>query len=210
MTESEYSALAQAGCTGLTLYQETYAPEAYSQMHRWGPKRDYQYRLDTPARALGNGLRSAGLGVLLGLADPVADALALYQHVIFLRKHFWQAGLALSFPRIRAQAGDFTPPVAVSDRFLAQMIYAFRICLPDVPLVLSTRESAAFRDGMAGVGISKMSVASKTTVGGYHETIAVEKGQFIIRDDRDLHAFCAALRARNLEPVFKNWEAVFR
>lgn len=95
---------------------------------------------------------------------------------------------------------------------LAQFIYAFRICLPDVPLVLSTREAAAFRDGMAGVGISKMSVASKTTVGGYSDSPHgdAESGQFDVSDQRSVDEFCAMLHARHLEPVFKNWDAVYR
>ena len=34
MEESEYRTLAEAGCTGVTLYQETYDPIVYEQMHR--------------------------------------------------------------------------------------------------------------------------------------------------------------------------------
>jgi 2-iminoacetate synthase len=92
---------------------------------------------------------------------------------------------------------------------LVQYILAFRICLPDVPLVLSTRESAAFRDGMAGIGISRMSVASRTTVGGYGGD-ADDNGQFDVQDVRGVDEFCAALRKRGLEPVFKNWDATYR
>jgi len=76
--------------------------------------------------------------------------------------------------------------------------------------VLSTRESVRFRDGMAGVGISKMSVASKTSVGGYASGAVPSSGQFEVNDDRDVPAFCAMLRARGLQPVFKNWDAAYR
>src|ERR1035437_869027 len=167
MTREEYHAIAEAGCTGMTMYQETYDPAVYERMHRWGPKRDYQYRLETPARALAAGLRTAGLGALLGLADPVRDTLALFQHVQTLRKQYWRSGISVSFPRIRPQLGGFTPPFPVNDRFLVQVICAFRICMPDLPLTLSTREPAWFRDGIAGIGINKMSIASRTPVGGY-------------------------------------------
>jgi len=210
MAREEYHALAAAGCTGLTMYQETYDPAVYAHMHRWGPKRDYQYRLETPARALSAGLRTAGLGALLGLSDPVRDALALFQHVQELRKQSWRSGIAVSFPRIRPQLGGFTPPFPVSDRFLMQVICAFRICMPDLPLTLSTRESAWFRDGMAGIGINKMSIASRTTVGGYHDGDAADDGQFKVSDDRSIEAFCAMLKSKELEPVFKNWDAVYR
>lgn len=209
MSGNEYGQLAEAGCTGVTLYQETYHPATYAQMHRWGPKSDLFQRLDAPGRALGGGLRFAGLGALLGLADPQFDLLALYRHVRHLQKTQWQAGLSVSFPRIQHEAGGFQAPHPVSERQLAQFVFAFRICLPDVPLVLSTRESAAFRDGMAGLGINKMSVASKTTVGGYGDE-GSDEGQFDVNDNREVEPFCAMLRSRELEPVFKNWDASYR
>lgn len=210
MTVAEYRELAAAGCTGVTLYQETYDPTVYRAMHRWGPKRDYAARLDAPSRLLEAGIRSAGIGALLGLADPVRDAIALYRHAVHLRRRFWRSGISISFPRICPQMGDFAPPHPVDERLLARIIFAFRICLPDVPLVLSTRERAAFRDGMAGVGISKMSIASRTSVGGYSDPARERDGQFHVNDERDLDTFCAMLRRKQLEPVFKNWEAVFR
>ncbi|MCX6993897.1 MAG: 2-iminoacetate synthase ThiH [Kiritimatiellaeota bacterium] len=224
MTREEYHGLTEAGCTGMTMYQETYDPAVYERMHRWGPKRDYQYRLETPARALAAGLRTAGLGALLGLADPVRDALALFQHVQTLRKQYWRSGISVSFPRIRPQLGGFTPPFLVSDRFLVQVICAFRICMPDLPLTLSTREPAWFRDGIAGVGINKMSIASRTTVGGYHDGSTTDdglpacpssarelgQGQFKVSDNRSIENFCAMLKSKDLEPVFKNWDAVYR
>jgi len=218
MTPEEYQGLAGAGCTGLTMFQETYDPAVYERMHRWGPKRDYQYRLESPARALAAGFRTAGLGALLGLADPVWDALALFQHLQALRRKYWRAGFSVSFPRIRPQPGGFTPPFTVSDRFLVQVICAFRICMPDLPLTISTRESAGFRDGIAGIGINKMSVASRTTVGGYHDGSLTDdglpepgQGQFKVSDSRSIESFCAMLKkTKQLEPVFKNWDAVYR
>lgn len=209
MSEREYRLLTEAGCTGVTLYQETYHPETYKQMHRWGPKADFFSRLEAPDRALAGGLRFAGLGALLGLGDPLFDGLALYRHARHLQKTHWQGGLTVSFPRIQHEAGGFKPPHPVSDRQLAQIIFAFRIVLPDVPLVLSTRETAAFRDGMAGLGINKMSVASRTTVGGYGNE-GSEEGQFDVSDARGIEEFCTMLRGKGLEPVFKNWDAVYR
>ena len=83
--------------------------------------------------------------------------------------------------------------------------------MPDLPLTLSTRESAWFRDGIAGIGINKMSIASRTTVGGYHDGgNAEDDGQFKVGDDRSIETFCAMLKSKELEPVFKNWDAVYR
>ena len=209
MTTEEYRALAQAGCSGVTLYQETYDPAAYTRFHRWGPKRDFANRLDAPERALTAGISGMGLGALLGLADPLFDALALFRHACDLQARFWRTSLSVSFPRLRPESGGFQAPYPVSDRQLAQIIFAFRICMPETTLVLSTREAPAFRDGLAGVGINRMSAGSRTTVGGYCEP-ADDAGQFVVSDDRDVEGFCAMLRARGLDPVFKNWDAAFR
>jgi len=210
MEKDEYRQLADAGCTGVTLYQETYDPEVYEKMHRWGDKRDYAQRLDAPGRALRGGMRTIGIGALLGLADPRFDLLCTYRHAKHLLKTYWQAGVSISFPRIQPQLGGFEPDHPVDEWMLAQFIFALRICLPEIPLVLSTREPQRVRDGMAGLGISKMSVASKTTVGGYSDDSEESTEQFEISDERNIPEFCEMLRAKGLEPVFKNWDATYR
>jgi 2-iminoacetate synthase len=210
MSESEYRQLADAGCTGVTLYQETYDQVVYEKMHRWGDKRDFFSRLDAPDRALRGGMRTVGIGALLGLADPRFDMLCLYRHAKYLLKNFWKSGVSISFPRIQPQLGGFEPDHPVDEKMLAQYIFALRICLPEVPLVLSTREPQRGRDGMAGLGISKMSVASKTTVGGYSNDSEESTEQFEISDSRTIPEFCAMLRSKGLEPVFKNWDATYR
>lgn len=210
MPVEEYQRLTDAGCVGVTIYQETYDTEAYARWHRWGPKRDFAARFDAPSRALAAGMRTVGVGALLGLADPLAESLALYRHVRDLQTRYWRAGISVSFPRLRPEAGGFQPPHPVSDIQLAQLIFAFRICLPETPLVLSTREAPALRDGLAGVGINRMSVASRTSVGGYRHAPPDTARQFAVSDERDIAAFCAALRRRGLDPVFKNGDAAYR
>ena len=210
MSENEYRELADAGCTGVTLYQETYDQTVYEKMHRWGDKRDFFSRLDAPDRALKGGMRTVGIGALLGLADPRFDLLCVYRHAKYLLKNFWQAGVSISFPRIQPQLGGFAADHPVDEKMLAQFIFALRIGLPEIPLVLSTREPQYVRDGMAGLGISKMSVASKTTVGGYSDDSEESTQQFEISDERNIPEFCEMLRGKGLEPVFKNWDATFR
>ncbi len=210
MAESEYRQLADAGCTGVTLYQETYDQTVYEKMHRWGDKRDFFNRIDAPDRALRGGMRTVGIGALLGLADPRFDMLCTYRHAKYLLKNYWKAGVSISFPRIQPQLGGFEPDHPVDEKMLAQYIFALRICLPEVPLVLSTREPQHVRDGMAGLGISKMSVASKTTVGGYSDDTEESTEQFEISDGRNIPEFCEMLRSKGLEPVFKNWDATYR
>ena len=210
MAETEYRSLADAGCTGVTLYQETYDQTVYEKMHRWGDKRDFFSRLDAPDRALRGGMRTVGIGALLGLADPRFDILCVYRHAKYLLKNYWQAGVSISFPRIQPQLGGFSADHPVDEKMLAQFIFALRICLPEIPLVLSTREAPRVRDGMAGLGISKMSVASKTTVGGYSDDSEESTEQFSISDERNIPEFCDMLRSKGLEPVFKNWDATYR
>ena len=106
--------------------------------------------------------------------------------------------------------GGFRALHPVDETMLAQAIFALRICLPAVPLLLSTREAEAVRNGLAGVGISKMSVASKTTVGGYSDTAEKSTEQFSISDERSIDDFCRMLREKGLEPVFKNYDAIYR
>jgi 2-iminoacetate synthase len=210
MTTEEYRGLSEAGCTSVTVYQETYDRGTYDLLHRWGPKKDYLSRLEAPARALEAGMRSVGLGVLLGLSEPILDAACLWSHARELLRRYWRSGVSLSFPRLRPEMGGFAAPFPVDDRLLAQLIFAFRVALPEVPLVLSTREPPELRDGLAGLGITKMSAASRTTVGGYADGEPSTGGQFDVSDDRGVDAVCAMLKSRNLEPVFKNWDSVYR
>jgi len=125
-------------------------------------------------------------------------------------KNYWQAGVSISFPRIQPQLGGFAADHPVDEKMLAQFIFALRICLPEIPLVLSTREAPRVRDGMAGLGISKMSVASKTTVGGYSDDSEESTEQFSISDERNIPEFCNMLHTKDLEPVFKNWDSTYR
>ena len=99
------------------------------------PKADYAWRLDAPARALAAACASVGLGVLLGLSEPLEDILRLFRHAAWLRRRFWAGGVAISFPRIRPQSGDYAADFPVSERLLAQIVFAFRIAMPDVTLV---------------------------------------------------------------------------
>ena len=210
MTTREYALLVEAGCSGVTLYQETYDPVRYDRLHRWGPKKDYLMRLDAPARAMEAGIRTVGLGFLLGLSDPVFDALCLLRHAAHLQRDHWRSGITLSFPRLRPHTGNFPAAFPVDEAMLARLVFAVRIVLPEVPLLLSTRERPEFRDGMAGLGISKMSAGSRTSVGGYGGAETSTEGQFEVSDHRGVPEFCSMLRSRGLEPVFKNWDSVFR
>jgi len=228
MEAEEYRGMANAGAEGLVVYQETYDRAIYAELHRAGPKKDFDWRLAAPERAYAGGFRRIGVGALFGLrSDWRAEAQDLAVHLSLLLRRRWKAQFTLSLPRIRPCASGFAPRVQLSDAEYVQLICAFRVAFPQVGIVLSTRESAAFRDGLAPLGITTMSAGSHTEPGGYtgqgrdtlHRTVrnsivALENGegeegatgQFEIADERSPSEVAGALRSRGLDPVWKDWD----
>ena len=236
METEDYRPLVAVGAEGLVVYQETYDREIYGRMHTLGPKRDFNWRLECPERAYAAGFRRLGIGALHGLADWRTEALATAAHAAYLSRHCWKAQVTVSLPRLRPCAGDFQPLTHLGDRELVQLIAAFRLFMPDVGLVLSTREPAALRDGLLPLGITHASAGSHTEPGGYtgagkdsiHQTVrgrivalaadAGERvlatgratnatGQFEIADDRSPEEVAALIRRLGYEPVWKDWDA---
>lgn len=208
--EDEYRRLADAGCDGVVIYQETYDRAAYARFHVAGKKRDYQFRLEGPERAARAGIRRLGIGALLGLHEPWReDAIATAAHAQHLLKVAWRAELAVSVPRIRPSASGYSPEQPVSDRELAQYICALRLLLPDVGIVMSSREPAGFRDHLVKLGVTHTSAGSHTDPGGYTEPDQAE-GQFEVHDTRPPEQVAAALRAMGYEPVWKDWDRSMR
>ncbi len=236
METHEYRPLVEAGADGLVVYQETYDREIYTEMHTAGPKRNFDWRLETPERAYEAGFRRLGIGALFGLSDWRTEALSVAAHADYLLRHCWKAQLTISLPRLRPCAGEFQPRTQLSDRELVQLICAFRLLLPDAGLVLSTREPATLRDGLIPLGITLISAGSHTEPGGYtgagrenihltekgrivplaegaSEWAAVPNqatnatGQFQIADERSPQEVAELLRRLGYEPVWKDWDA---
>jgi len=232
METDEYKPLVEAGADGLVVYQETYDRKIYADMHTAGPKRNFDWRVETPERAYAAGFRRLGIGALYGLADWRYEALCVAAHADYLMKKCWKAQLTISLPRLRPCAGEFQPLSHMSDRQLVQLVCAMRLFLPDVGLVLSTREPAKLRDGLIPLGITMISAGSHTEPGGYtgagkeniHQTVRgriVEAGssewaghgatpatgQFEIADDRSPAEIAALLQRLGYEPVWKDWDA---
>lgn len=236
METPDYRKLVAAGADGLVVYQETYDPVVYEEMHTAGPKRKFDWRLETPERAYDAGFRRLGIGALYGLADWRREALSLAAHAIHLLRHCWKAQLTISLPRLRPCAGEFQPRTHLSDRDLVQLVCAFRLLLPDVGLVLSTREPAKLRDGLIPLGITLISAGSHTEPGGYtgagRENLHLTErgrikalvggasewapesnratnatGQFEIADNRSPGEIAKMIQRLGCEPVWKDWDA---
>jgi 2-iminoacetate synthase len=206
----EYRRLLAAGIEGVTLYQETYDPKTYARYHRAGPKADFNRRLRAFDDIAAAGMRRLGLGSLLGLADWRMEALALGIHAQYLMKRYWRAHVSFSFPRMRpannVQAEQFEH--LQDDRSLVQMILALRLCFADAGLVLSTRESAALRNHLLPLGITRMSAGSKTNPGGYSGDHQAAE-QFQVDDARSANEVADMIRAQGREPVWKDWDTAF-
>jgi len=226
MEIDDYRPLVSAGAEGLVVYQETYDRAAYAAVHSSGPKRDFDWRLDTPERAYAAGFRRIGIAPLFGLAEWRSDAIALAEHVEYLLKKCWRSQLTVSLPRLRPASGGFRPQYSLSDRNFIQVLCALRMTFPQVGIVLSTRESPEFRDALMPIGVTMMSAGSRTEPGGYtgqgthslhltvkgrvtHSTCGIAKadGQFEVEDSRSPNEIAAALRANGLEPVWKDWDS---
>ena len=205
MTESDYRILIKAGADSITLYQETYHPESYSQYHLSGKKKFFKNRLDAVDEAGKAGFYRLNLGALLGLYEWRFEALALAQHLTYLQTNYWKTKYSVSFPRIRDMIGSFQQAYPVTDTDIVQFICAFRLAFPDVGITLSTRESADIRDRLVKLGITSMSAESHTEPGGYSGKEA-EK-QFEISDTRSLEEVKNMLIYQGFEPVMKDWEA---
>ena len=164
------------------------------------------------------------------------EAISVAAHAAYLLKNCWKAQVTVSLPRLRPCAGEFQPLTHISDRELVQLVCAFRLFLPDVGLVLSTREPAKLRDGLIPLGITMISAGSHTEPGGYtgagkdkiHRTekgrivelasgasewAAVPEratnatGQFEIADNRSALEMSDLLKRLGYEPVWKDWDA---
>jgi 2-iminoacetate synthase len=202
----EYRRLADAGVDGLALYQEVYDPALYARYHLTGPKKNHENRVDAIECGGEAGMRSLGIATLLGLAPWRTEAVLLALHGRWLQRKFWRSKIAVSFPRIQPSAHRYDPDFRVSDRDLTHMLCATRLALPDAELVVSTREPARLRDGLVGLGVTRMSAGSRTNPGGYSAPESHDSEQFTIDDDRPPAAVAAMIAARGHEPVWKDFD----
>lgn len=204
----EYIRMIEAGTEGLALYQETYDPAKYALYHKRGMKKNMEYRLNGPDRGGDAGFRKIGLGALLGLADPLGEMYFLGLHTAYILKNYWQTSVQISLPRIKSSVTEFSAIINVTDREFVRFVAAFRVYFKDVGIVLSTRESPSFRDNMLGLGITALSVESKTNPGGYSGKEELE--QFSISDNRNIDILLKVLKKKGIDPVFKDFDrAIF-
>jgi 2-iminoacetate synthase len=189
-TVEDYKKLKEAGIGTYILFQETYNKEHYEELHPAGPKHDYAWHTEAMDRAQEAGIDDVGLGVLFGLDTYAYELVGILMHAEHLEARFGVGPHTISVPRIcpadDIDVGDFSN--AVPDEMWQKIVAILRIAVPYTGMIVSTRESAKNRKKALELGISQISGASSTSVGGYAEPEAEDENtaQFDRSDTRTL------------------------
>lgn len=188
-TVEEYRMLKEAGIGTYILFQETYHKESYLKLHPTGPKHDYGYHTEAMDRAMDGGIDDVGLGVLFGLELYKYEFAGLLMHAEHLEAVHGVGPHTISVPRIK-RADDIDPSVfdnGIDDETFAKLCALIRIAVPYTGMIISTRESQAVREKVIRLGVSQISGASRTSVGGYtQDERPTDTEQFDVSDQRSL------------------------
>ncbi len=185
-----YRRLHDAGIGTYILFQETYHRESYEKLHPTGPKHDYAYHTEAMDRAMEGGIDDVGLGVLFGLEMYRYEFAGLLMHAEHLEAVHGVGPHTISVPRVK-RADDIDPAQfdnGISDEVFAKICALIRISVPYTGMIISTRESQAVRERVLPLGVSQISGASRTSVGGYasDEPEEITSAQFDVSDQRSL------------------------
>lgn len=190
-TVENYQKLKEAEIGTYILFQETYHKESYEKLHPAGPKHDYAYHTEAMDRAMEGGIDDVGLGVLFGLELYRYEFAGLLMHAEHLEAVHGVGPHTISVPRIK-HADDIDPSAfdnSISDDIFAKICALIRISVPYTGMIISTRESQEVRERVLPLGVSQISGASRTSVGGYAEPETKEEvtsAQFDVSDQRTL------------------------
>ena len=188
-TVENYRRLKDAGIGTYILFQETYHKESYLQLHPTGPKHDYDYHTEAMDRAMEGGIAAVGLGVLFGLELYKYEFAGLIMHAEHLEAVHGVGPHTISVPRLK-RASDIDPDQfdnGISDEIFEKITACIRLAVPYTGIIVSTRESEAVRGRLLNLGVSQVSGASRTSVGGYTETERPhDTEQFDVSDQRSL------------------------
>lgn len=205
-TVEDYRKLKDAGIGTYILFQETYHKESYERLHPYGPKHDYAYHTEAMDRAMQGGIDDVGLGVLFGLELYRYEFAALLMHAEHLEAAFGVGPHTISVPRIKP-ADDIDPAAfdnSINDDIFAKLVACIRVAVPYTGMIVSTRESQQCRERVLHLGVSQVSGASRTSVGGYAEEEAEDAHteQFDVSDRRTLDEIVRWLISMDYIPSF--------
>lgn len=190
LTLDEFKQLKSAEIGTYQLFQETYHPGTYKNVHVSGQKADYDWRITAIDRAMEAGIDDVGIGVLFGLCDWRFELLALMQHIHHLERNFGVGPHTISVPRLEPATGsDISahPPKPVSDIDFRKIVAILRLAVPYTGIIMSTRETPRMRRETFALGVSQISAGSRTNPGGYAEGEDIQdEAQFSLGDHRSL------------------------
>jgi len=188
-TVENYRKLRDAGIGTYILFQETYHKESYLKLHPTGPKHDYAYHTEAMDRAMEGGIDDVGLGVLFGLELYKYEFAGLLMHAEHLEAVHGVGPHTISVPRLK-KADDINPvdfDNGIDDDTFAKITACIRLAVPYTGIIISTRESQEVRSRLLNCGVSQVSGASRTSVGGYTaEERPHDTEQFDVSDQRTL------------------------
>lgn len=204
-TVENYRKLKEAGIGTYILFQETYHKESYEKLHPTGPKHNYAYHTEAMDRAMEGGIDDVGLGVLFGLERYKYEFAALLMHAEHLEAVHGVGPHTISVPRVK-KADDIDPNAfdnGIDDETFAKIVALTRIAVPYTGIIISTRETEEVREKLLKLGVSQVSGASRTSVGGYTEKERpTETEQFDVSDQRTLDEVVKWLMEQGKIPSF--------
>ena len=151
------------------------------------------------------GIDDVGLGVLYGLENYQYEFAGLLMHAEHLEAVHGVGPHTISVPRLK-RADDIDPDTfdnGLPDEMFEKIIACIRIAVPYTGMIISTRESEQVRARALELGISQISGASRTSVGGYtEEERPHDSEQFDVSDQRTLDEVVKWLMELGFIPSF--------
>lgn len=114
------------------------------------------------------GMRGVCFSALLVLSDFRKDALATGLHVYYLQRKYSWVEYSLSCPRLRPIINnEKINPLDVGEAQLTKILCAYRIFLPFAGIVVSSRETKRFRNGIVKIAATRVSAGVSTGIGDH-------------------------------------------
>jgi len=174
-----YQELKEAGISGVYMWQESYDPEAYRKYHPTNtPKGDFLNRLDSYERMIKAGIKSYGVGVLLGLGDPRYEVLSIIEHCNFLEQEYGLMPSMFGIPRMQKSpyAKDSTAAYPMDDDLFRTIVAIYRLVFPATNIFVNSRETIEMQKKLIRGGGDVIVLECSTYPGGY--TTTTRLGQF--------------------------------
>ena len=124
-------------------------------------------------------------------------------HAWLMQRKYPHAEISLSCPRLCPIINnDKINPKDVDERKLTQIICAYRLFMPYANIVVSSRESASFRNAIMKIAATKVSASVCVGIGGHlHQTARNGDEQFEITDGRSFDQMYADIKNMGLQPL---------